>query len=66
MLLRCYSNLVEIAGQKSSTLLIVCLTLRANKIFVRSYWVEGGRCCTVTAIRYDAGGINARGQDKNS
>jgi hypothetical protein len=51
---------MEIAVQKSSTYWIVSITMRANKIFLRAYWEEGGRCCTVTAIRYYAGGINAK------
>jgi hypothetical protein len=56
---------MEIAVQRFSTYRIVSLSLRATEILLRAYKEEGEKCCTIPAIRYYAGGINARGRDKN-
>jgi hypothetical protein len=59
--LTCYGNLMEIAVQRASTCWIVSLTLRATEILIRGYKEEGQRCCTIPAVRYFTGGINAGG-----
>jgi hypothetical protein len=40
-------------------------TLRATEVFHRALLEEGDGCCRITAIRYYADGIIARGQEKD-